>query len=176
MPGKALRPGRPKITSPWPLAWGGHFFWKCPRPGPLPYTRRIPFELMGYQTNTKEWVSPQTLTTPQATWKQSCTMCFFAKISCPDSVERHCLSKLNCPCYKKQPSHCERWKRKAEDISAFWKMETKGRRISQHFERWKRKAEGYLSILRDGNERQKDITALWEMETKGRRISQHYER
>jgi hypothetical protein len=33
-------------------------------------------------------------------------------------------------------------------------------KISQHFERWKRKAEGYLSILRDGNERQKDISAF----------------
>jgi hypothetical protein len=36
MPGKSLGPRRPKITSPWPLAWGGHFFWECPRPGATP--------------------------------------------------------------------------------------------------------------------------------------------
>jgi len=76
--------------------------------------------LGGYQTNAKS-DTPQELDN-SIRWKQSCTMCSFCQISYLDYVEWHSLSKLNCPCYKKQPQHCERWKWRHTDLTALWEV------------------------------------------------------
>ncbi len=56
----------------------------------------------------------------------------FAKILYLDYVEWHSLSKLNCPCYKKQPQQCERWKWRQKDLIALWeiRMKTEGLRLA----------------------------------------------
>jgi len=51
LPGKALGPGRPKITSPWPLDWGGTSFGNAPALGLYP--KEYPLNSWGYHPNTK---------------------------------------------------------------------------------------------------------------------------
>ncbi len=47
LPGKALGPGRPKITSPWPLPWGGISFGTAPTLGLYPTPKEYPLNSWG---------------------------------------------------------------------------------------------------------------------------------
>jgi hypothetical protein len=116
------------------LSLGDHLFWECPYPGALPYTKRIPFEFMGYQTNIKsEWALG-----PWQHHKQ-----YENKIPQCAPLPNFHPPMLSSILYPNWIVHVTR------NNHSIVRDENEGRRISRHYEKWKSRQMAILLQFRN---------------------------